>query len=394
VSDFHFSVAPKIWIGPDALLRLPLLVGELGGPARSQALLIVDPLLYESKVVDRVRALLEDRGIQVLVFDEVPERASTRTADEAIRLAKGARAPLVIGFGGLKTLMVARAAAVATNSPLDLDAIVDGEEPHSARLPLVEIPTSLRHPFMTVECVALPDGRDGKARFARIPGLAPDAVLIDPALSTGLSAKLAATCVIDGLLGAVEAYVSARSSYMSDLLLEKAVFILARALDSIIARPDDPAVRADAWHGSFLASIGIGLSAPGIGAALALAINARWAVPKASLAAILLPYSMEAASKSRLEKVAALESLLGDEANPLDAQSAIQANPQESAARAVEWLRTRLGLLKIPSRLKDFDLTLDRLVEAARDARELDFMNYLPRAVSVDDVFDFVKTAF
>ena len=44
--------------------------------------------------------------------------------------------------------------------------------------------------------------------------------------------------------------------------------------------------------------------------------------------------------------------------------------------------------------VEDFDLVLDRLVEAARDARELDFMNYLPRAASVDDVFDFVKTAY
>lgn len=60
----------------------------------------------------------------------------------------------------------------------------------------------------------------------------------------------------------------------------------------------------------------------------------------------------------------------------------------------VEWLRTKLGQLKIPSRLKDFDLSLDRLVDTARDARELDFMNYLPRAASVDDVFDFMKSAF
>ena len=128
------------------------------------------------------------------------------------------------------------------------------------------------------------------------------------------------------------------------------------------------------------------MSAPGIAASLALAINARYPVPKASLTAILLPYSMESAMKSRLEKIAALAPLLGVDASELSAS--------EAAAKSVEWLRTRLGLLKIPSRLKDFDLSLDRLVEVARDARDLDFMNYLPRAVSVDDVFDFVKMAF
>jgi alcohol dehydrogenase len=95
---------------------------------------------------------------------------------------------------------------------------------------------------------------------------------------------------------------------------------------------------------------------------------------------------MEVAAKSRLEKVAALASFFGEDL--------AESSPQEAASKAVEWLRTRLGLLKVPSRLKDFDLVLDRMVESARDARELDFMNYLPRAASVDDVFDFAKTAF
>jgi alcohol dehydrogenase len=64
------------------------------------------------------------------------------------------------------------------------------------------------------------------------------------------------------------------------------------------------------------------------------------------------------------------------------------------AARAVEALRTRLGVLKIPSRLKDFDLELERLVESAETARRFDFMNFLPRAMTVDDVFDFIKTVY
>jgi alcohol dehydrogenase len=349
-------------------------------------MLIVDPLLYESKTVDRVRSLIEERGIQVFVFDEIPERASSRVADDALRLARGSRAPLIISLGGLKTLMVGRAAAALAQGGHDLDAIVDGMESTCDRVPLIEIPTSFRHPFLSQDCLVLPDGRDRRARLTRIAGAAPSAVLIDPGLSATLSPKLAASCVIDGLLGTVEAYVSSKSSFMSDLILEKAAVSLASALNALIARPDDPAARAEAWQGAFLSAIGQGLSAPGMGTAVALSINARYPVPKAALAAILLPYSMELATKSRLEKVAALAALFGEDVT--------ESSPQEAAAKAVEWLRTRLGVLKVPSRLKDFDLVLDKLVESARDARELDFMNYLPRAASVDDVFDFVKTAF
>jgi alcohol dehydrogenase len=386
VSDFSFIVRPRVWVGSDALLRLPLLAGELAGKDKPRCMLIVDPLLYESKAVDRVRSLLEERGIQVLVFDEIPENATSRVADDALRLVRGSRSPLVIALGGQKTLMVARTAAALAQGELDVDAVLDGAESTCARVPLIEIPTSLRHPFLTQDCILLPDGRDRRIRLARMQDAAPAVVLVDPALSASLSPKLSASCVIDGLLGTVEAYVSSKSSFLSDILLEKAAVSLASALNGLIARPDDPAARAEAWKGSFMSALGQGMSAPGLGTAVALAINARWPVPKAALAAILLPYSMEMASKSRLEKVAALAALFGEDVS--------EASPQEAAAKSVEWLRTRLGVLKVPSRLKDFDLVLDRLVESARDARELDFMNYLPRAASVDDVFDFIKTAF
>jgi alcohol dehydrogenase len=386
VADFNFYVRPRVWVGSDALLRLPLLAGELSGKGKPRCMLIVDPLLYESKTVERVRALVEERGIQVIVFDEIPERATSRVADEALRLARGSRAPLIVSLGGMKTLMVGRAAAALAQGQDDVDAVLDGLESTCERVPLIEIPTSFRHPFLSQDCILLPDGRDRRIRLARLAGSAPAAVLVDPALSATLSPKLAASCVIDGLLGTVEAYVSSKSSFMSDILLEKAAVSLSTALNGLIARPDDPVARAEAWKGSFLSSLGQGLSAPGLGTAVALAINARWPVPKAALAAILLPYSMELAAKSRLEKVAALASLFGEDVS--------ESSPQEAAAKSVEWLRTRLGLLKVPSRLKDFDLVIDKLVESARDARELDFMNYLPRAASVDDVFDFVKTAF
>jgi alcohol dehydrogenase len=283
-------------------------------------------------------------------------------------------------------MMIARTAAVLARERIDVDALVDGATTLGNSVPLVEIPTSIRHGFMCEDALFLVDARDRCVRLVRRAGMAPKAVLIDPNLSAGISSKSASTCILDGLMGAIEGYLSSKSSFLSDHVLEKSIEMLAHSLSTLIARPDDPGARAEAWKGSFLAALGQGMSAPGIGTAIALAINARHGVPKSSLAAILLPYSMEYGSKSRLEKVVRIDALFQGEAPDHSAA--------ESASRAIEWLRTKLGLLRIPSRIKDFDISLDSLVEAARDARELDFVNYLPRTVSVDDVFDFVKTAY
>jgi len=285
MADFHFAVRPEVWMGPDTLLRLPLLVTELAGGDAARALLVADPLLYESKTIGRVTGLLEDRGVEVLVFDEVPDRASSRSADDALRLVRGSRAPLVIGLGGVKTLMLARAAAALALGRLDLDSFLDGSSRDCRSVPLVEIPTSLRHPFMAEDCLVLADGRDRRARLVRSAGMAPAAVLIDPNLAASLPPKLAASCILAGLTAAVESYVSTRSSFMSDLVLERSIGTLAHALDVIIARPDDPAARNEAWQGGFLSALGQSMSAPGIATSLALAINARFPVPKASLTA-------------------------------------------------------------------------------------------------------------
>jgi len=180
--------------------------------------------------------------------------------------------------------------------------------------------------------------------------------------------------------------VSARANFYSDVLLERAVGIAVRCVDAFQSRPDDPSVRLDALRAAFLTGAGLASSSLGLGTAVVLALNARFQVPKASLSAVVLPYILEWASKSRLEKVAALAPLMGEDVADL--------STAEAAVKSVESVRTRLGLLKIPSRLKDFDLELERLVETAEHARTLDMTNHLPRTVSMDDVFDIMKTAY
>ena len=57
-------------------------------------------------------------------------------------------------------------------------------------------------------------------------------------------------------------------------------------------------------------------------------------------------------------------------------------------------IRRRLALAGLPTRLKDLGLSIDQLVPAAEDAAALDLMNYIPRAMSSDDLFDLIKQAY
>jgi alcohol dehydrogenase class IV len=66
----------------------------------------------------------------------------------------------------------------------------------------------------------------------------------------------------------------------------------------------------------------------------------------------------------------------------------------EAPARAIEAVRRIIASLNLPTRLREFDLSLDEMIEVAGAARSYDMMNYLPRVVSTEDVYEMIKSAF
>lgn len=382
MGDFIFRIAPEIILGQDTLNRLPLIAARYG----NRAILIADPVANDSKTVDRTQSLLESNKIKTLLFDEIPQHSASKTAEEAINLAKGAKPNLVIGLGGERTLAIAKSCAMMAQAGNDVDSVLDGALPDGPALPYIAIPTAIRDPFLLQDLTILSDSRDRTARLVKAQPFITKAVIMDPNLTLDISAKMSALLCMDLVMITTEAYVSTKSSFFSDTVAENAFRYLFQAIDSFIKSPDDPQGRVLAMHGSFLSSLAAATSSIGIGSAINYSVNARFGVPKASLGAILLPYILEESSKARVEKIAKIASFSGEIIEGV--------SPRDAALQAAEAIRQRLGSLKVPTRLKDFDLDLDRLVEIASIARGLEMINYLPAVMSIEDIFDLIKQAF
>jgi alcohol dehydrogenase class IV len=128
------------------------------------------------------------------------------------------------------------------------------------------------------------------------------------------------------------------------------------------------------------------MSRQGIGTALAYAINSRLMVPKSWVATILFPSVMEFSINTSSEKIAPIAGILGEDTAGI---SSIDASK-----KAVEAIRRLIGSLQLPTRLRDFDLNLDEMVDITNNARSLDMMNYLPRMASNEELFELVKKAY
>lgn len=379
--DISFHLDPKIIIGPETVNRL----GGIASIYGNRVVLVTEQVLYENKIIDRAIQVLEDSHVETIVFDEVPSQATAEVAEQVAELARGGRCGAVIGLGGLKTQAISRLASMLKESGAYLFDLLDGQLPDWNCLPYIAVPTSGRDPFLFADRFIAVDPRDRSVKVVHTPEGLCVAAIIDSGVSELLSDKFAATVAFDGLCVAIESYCSTKANFLSDAILEQAIASYGHILDSFSDNRTFDLV-GGASHAGFLAALGSALSAPGIGTALAYALNGRFPVAKSWCSTVLLPHIMERMLNSRPEKLAKIAELLGE---PVEG-----VPTAEAASLAVDGVRRRMGILSVPARLKDFNLVLDRLVPVAETARSLDFIAFSPRPITSEEAYDILKQAF
>ena len=378
--DISFQLDADIAIGIDTVNRAGTVCSEYG-----RVLIITEQVLYENRNIERLTSILEDSGIEAITFDGIPAQATADVAESAAILAQGARCSAIIGFGGLKVQSIARITAIIARTRLSVFDLLDGVMPKGDFIPYIAIPTTGRDPFLFSRFFIAIDPRDRSVKLVKSPrGLCVSAI-VDGGLSESLSGKFASTTAFDGFCVSVEAYCSTKASFLSDALLEQAILLYAQMMDSYIDdRMTDLA--GGATNAGLLLALGCAVSSPGIGTALAFALNARFPVAKSWCSTILLPYILERLVSARPEKLAKIATLMGE--------PTMGAPVGESASMAVDSIRRRMGILKVPARFKEYNLSLDRLVPTAEAARNLEFVAFSPWTVSSEDAYDLLKQAF
>ncbi|MGD0727201.1 MAG: iron-containing alcohol dehydrogenase [Spirochaetia bacterium] len=380
--DILFHIPTRVVFGLDTINRIGQLVTDFG----ERAFLVTEAILYEGKVINKVQEILDKKGVPYIVFDEVVPNATSRTVDDGVTLARGSHADVVIGLGGVRTLSIAKSIAMTAPSENDMDDFLSGVQPQSLPLAYIEVPTTCRNPFMFSDEYLVVDGRDRTGKIGRTQKGITKAALIDPKVSLTLPAKYTATTIMDTLLGCIEGFLSAKANFLSDTYLQRAIEVMGGVIKEGIQNVDDIRMRMNASTAGLLMGLGLSTSRLGIGSALAFAINARFMSPKSWVSTIFLPYVMEFALNVRGDRIAQVARLLGEDVS--------DASSVEAPVRAIDAVRRVISSLGLPTRLREFDLSLDDMIEVAGAARSFDMMNYLPRVVSTEDIYELIKSAF
>jgi alcohol dehydrogenase len=332
----------------------------------------------DSQSVNRLKEILEDSGLEVIVFDGIEDSSNVNMADNVVELSHAAHCDAIVAYGGRNTQTIARMAAIMAPMRLSAFDLLDGRMFQNKFLPLVSIPTEGLDAFSFTEYFIVSDPRKRLIKSVQSPANLYSAVIIDSSLFQFISGGDAAAYLFDGFITALEAYCSAKANFLSDPILERALNFFARLLKG------GAVINADLYaQACFLSALGNSVSSPGAGSALSYAINARFPVSRQLCSAVILPFITEKLAGARPEKIARAASFLGNTGKA--------ASTAEAAASAAEGIRRCLEAFNINGGLKEFNISLDRTTAAVEAARSLEFVSNSPWTVSSEDIFDIVK---
>ena len=341
-----FATTPRILIGPGALARVGEEVRRFGG---TSVLIVTDPGVAGTGLVERLEGLLRDAGLKVARFDKVEADPRYEIVEDALAALRAAAADTVIGIGGGSSLDMAKVTAVMATNDGPVGKYFGIDLVPSPGLKTILIPTTAGTGSEVTPIVILSDHTEKLKKGIVSPYLFPACALLDAELTLGLPQAVTAATGMDALIHAVEAYTSINATPTSDMLAREAIRLIFQNLRIAYANGANLTARANMLRGSMLA--GMAFANAGVTAvhAFAYPIGAEFHIPHGIANTIMLVPVMRFNLMGNLERFAGLAALFGETVAGLSLRQA--------ARRSIEALRELAEDLCVPQQLSAFGVT-------------------------------------
>lgn len=368
------------------------LLAEIGQIARAEigdrVLLITDPGMIATGIIDHAERSLGAAGVSVTLFSDVAADPPEHVVLAAVEAAQKNDVDGVIGLGGGSSLDVAKIAALLAGSGEKLSDIYGVGQAKGPRLPLMLVPTTAGTGSEVTPISIVTTGTNEKMGVVT-PLILPDIALLDPELTLGLPAPITAATGIDAMVHAIEAYASAspNNNPMSRLLACEALRLMGGALLSVIKEGSDIAGRSDMLLGSMLAGQAFANSPVAAVHALAYPLGGHFHIPHGLSNALVLPHVLRFNAETHPEPYA--------EIAPYAFPHLAEVAPTKRALAFAEALQSLSEACGLPQRLRDMDVPEAMLPKLADDAmNQTRLLVNNPREVTRADALAIYQAAY
>lgn len=385
MKTFTFNTAASIRFGNGLLSELGTMVQSSIG---SRVLLVTDPGMMATGIVDKAVDTLKAAGVDVALFQDVqadpPESVVKYCAEAAIEhSAQG-----VIGLGGGSSLDVAKLAALLAPGNEGLKDIYGVGNAKGPRLPLILVPTTSGTGSEVTPISIVTTGTNEKMGVVS-PVIIPDIALLDPELTLGLPPHITAATGIDAMVHAIEAYASASANNnpISRMLAEKALELMGSSLLSAVQDGSNIETRSNMLLGSMMAGQAFSNSPVAAVHALAYPLGGHFHIPHGLSNALVLPHVLRFNAETNPEPYIAIA--------PFAFPELADVGEQGRALAFCDALQDLSKACGLQQSLREMDIPEDILPKLADDAmNQTRLLVNNPREVTRDDALAIYRAAY
>lgn len=337
-----FSLGTKLTTGYGCLDQIGEIVRGFGVKT---VMLCTDPFLATTPAAAGILAAMEEAQIRCEVYTQLQPEPIDVDCDRGAAFCKERGVELIVALGGGSVMDQSKAMAAIVANGMPCRAL-DGVPIPKRMLPLICVPTTAgTGSEVTFVSVITNTQEQYKMTIMDADALTPDVAVCDPALLMTLPRKLIASCGIDALTHAIEAYTSAVGNPISSGLALQAIEMIARSLERCWREPSDREAQSEMMLASTMAGAAFINSDVGAVHAVAEAVGVAYHIPHGVSNALFLPYVMEFNRPGNEGCYAQIARRLGAARG--------DGGDGENAVEAVRFVEELIGRLEIPA-LPDF----------------------------------------
>ena len=265
IAPFVYNASSaRVIFGSGALARLPEEIVRLG---LKRVLVLATP-----QQAGEAATLAQRIGPAAAgTFAEAAMHTPTEVTERALAVVTAQGIDGLVAVGGGSTTGLAKAIALRTD------------------LPQIVAPTTYAGSEMTP---ILGETSGGKKTTLTSAKVLPEVVIYDVDLTLTLPPSLSATSGMNAIAHAVEALYARERNPIISLMADEGIAALARALPTIVLRPDDSGARSDALYGAWLCGICLGSVGMALHHKLCHTLGGSFDLPHSETHTAVLPHAV------------------------------------------------------------------------------------------------------
>jgi len=379
MNDFNFKIPQTIEFGVGALKKLPQILKD---NKIDNALLVSDRGLEAIGVVKKITDILDEGGVEYTVYLDVIPNPTIDVVKEAEALYKNNGCKSIIALGGGGPMDVSKAVGVLAQFGGNIKDYVGVGNVPGPIVPMLAIPTTAGTGSEVTASAVITDA-ETNFKFSVISyECLPKFAILDPELIVTAPASIAASCGVDALVHAMEAYISTAATPFSDAFAEKAMELIGANIRKFVANRQDMDAACAMMVGSTFAGIAFAWAKLGNVHAMSHPVSGFFHVAHGVANSVLLPNVLEfnaLADNGRYEK---MYNYIREGRGPVESFK---------PSMLVEEVRKMNDDLGIPRTLTEVGVKEEAIEAMAVDAMKSANVLVNPRQTRIEDIIELYK---